>query len=202
VRRLGAELSRHRDAERENVRLRELLGMRTELVPRSIAASVVSANLDDDTRMIVIDRGLEDGVRRDLAAVAWGGAVGRVVFADRRHAKIRLLTDPNSGVAALVQRSGVKGIVLGHGDREPELQYVPPYADVAHEDRVVTSGLDGIFPRGFGIGRVGSIEEQADGTRSIRLRPEIDYGALEHVLVVLEPPSGGLLDQPPAPPDR
>ena len=187
VQRLSSELVHNREALPENRRLRRLLGMREGLAPVSIAASIVTSNLSGPTRMIVVDRGRADGVEVDLPAIAWGGAVGRVVAVDPGHAKIRLLTDANSGVAGIAQRSRVRGIVEGRGATTLDLLYVPRFSDVIHGDRVVTSGQDGIFPRGFGIGRVGAIQESADGTQTIQLQPEIDYTTLEEVLILLEP---------------
>lgn len=189
LRELSSEAVRLREAEGENRRLRLLLGMRENLAPRSIAAEVLAAQFDGQTRMIVIDRGTNDGVTADLPVVAWGGAVGRVIVAVRNHAKVQLLSDPNSGVAAVVQRSRVQGIVVGR-EAGFDLLYVPRFADVMHGDRAVTSGLDGVFPRGFGIGRVESITESEDGSQTIHLAPEVDYELLEEVLVVLERPAG------------
>jgi rod shape-determining protein MreC len=189
VRRLGEELGGLREAEAENVRLRRLLAMRELEVPRSIGATVVTANQEGPTRMIVIDRGSRDGVVAELPVVAWGGAVGRVLFAGRGSAKVRLLTDANSGVGGLVQRSRVGGIVVGRSGEMLELLRVPRFADVVEGDRVVTSGQDGIFPRGFGIGVVRAVREAPDGTQSIEVVPELDYTRLEEVLVVLEPPA-------------
>lgn len=198
--RLSDELVRHRESEPENRRLRRLLGMRQELAPRSIAATIVTANLSRQTRMIVIDRGLNDGVRRDMPVVAWGGAVGRVVAVESEHAKVRLLNDTNSGVAGVVQRSRAQGMVLGRSGGALALLYVPRFSDVMHGDRVVTSGLDGIFPRGFGIGRVGDIEADANGAQTIHLEPELSYRALEEVLVLLDSgtpdPASDLTGQP------
>ena len=187
VQRLNDELVRYREAQPENRRLRQLLGMREGMAPVSIAASIVTSNLSGRTRMIVVDRGRADGVEIDLPAIAWGGAVGRVVAVDPHHAKIRLLTDANSGVAGIVQRSRARGIVEGRGATTLYLLYVPRFSDVIHGDRVVTSGQDGIFPRGFGIGLVGSIRESPDGTQTIHLEPELDYASLEEVLILLEP---------------
>ena len=195
VKQLRSELVRYREAAPENVRLRKLLGMREEVAPRSTAAVVVTANLTGGTRLIVVNRGREDGVEFDMPVIAWGGAVGRVIGVGPGRAKVRLLTDRSSGVAAVVQRSRTQGIVTGQADRALHLLYVPPYADVMHGDRVVTSGLDGIFPRGFGIGRVSSIDARPDGTQTIHLVPEIDYGALEEVLILLEPESLALADE-------
>ncbi len=190
VRRLSAEAVRLREAERENGRLRQLLEMRAELAPRSIAAAVVTSKLDGQTKMIVVDRGTRHGVVADLPVVAWGGVVGRVIVAAGGHSKVQLVTDANSGVAAVVQRSRVQGIVVGRAGDRLDLLYVPRFSDVLHDDRVVTSGLDGIFPRGFGIGRVSAISEAPDGSQTIHIEPELDYRLLEEVLIVLERPAG------------
>jgi rod shape-determining protein MreC len=161
--------------------------MREALAPKSIAASIVTSNLNGKTRMIIVDRGKKDGVQVDLPVVAWGGAVGRVIAVDARQAKVRLITDASSGVAGVVQRSRAQGMVLGGARAALDLLYVPRYADVLHGDRVVTSGLDGIFPRGFGVGRVGSITDKPNGAQTISLEPELDYASLEEVLILLEP---------------
>lgn len=187
VQRLESELVRVREAGPENLRLRRLLGMRQSLVPNAVAASVVTANVNGRTRVIVVDRGRRDGVEIDDPVVAWGGAVGRVISVDAGHAKIRLLSDTSSGIAGVVQRSRAQGIVEGRAATALHLLYVPPYSDVMHGDRVVTSGLDGIYPRGFGIGRVSAIVATPDGAQTIHLDPELDYASLEEVMILLGP---------------
>jgi len=196
VQRLRAELREAREAVEENARLRRLLDMREQLAPDSLGASVVTASHAGDTNLIVIDRGARDGVRVDLPVVAWGGAVGRVVSVDAGDAVVRLLDDPFSGVAAVVQRSRAQGVVVGRGGTVLDMLYVPRFSDVLHGDRVVTSGLDGIFPRGFGIGRVSAVHEVPDGSQRIQVEPEVDLRSLEEVLVLLAPPRAGLLDPP------
>jgi rod shape-determining protein MreC len=190
---LRSELRRSREASLENVRLRRLLGMREELGVNSIGATVVTCKISSDSEMIVVSRGRTDGVRQDLPVVTRGGAVGRVVAVAPGHSKVRLLTDPNSGVGALLQRNRDHGVVVGRGDGELDLLYVPGFSNVGRDDRVVTSGLDGIFPKGFGIGTVEIIEPQQDGGLEISLKPEVDYRSLEEVLILLEAQTGGLL---------
>jgi rod shape-determining protein MreC len=190
---LRFELERMREAGLENERLRRLLVMRDTLAPNAVGATVIGAVSTENTRMILVDRGSKHGVRRDLPVVAWGGAVGRVVSTGHSHSKVRLLNDPNSGVAGVLQRSRAQGMVVGQGEGPLGMLYVPRFADVAHGDRVVASGLDGVFPRGFGIGRVISIDEAPDGTRTIRLAPDLDYGYIEEVLILLEPWGSELL---------
>jgi rod shape-determining protein MreC len=191
---LREELRKSREASLENVRLRQMLGMREELSVRSIGAAVVAHSLTNKVELIVVSRGSEDGIRHDLPVVAHGCAVGRVVAVTPGHAKVRLLTDPNSGVGAVVRRKGrPKGIVVGKGRGELELLYVPGYSEVGIGDFVVTSGLDGIFPRGFGLGNIEEIRPDPDGSRTMRLIPALNYAALEEVLILLEPQSGGLV---------
>jgi rod shape-determining protein MreC len=193
IERLRTELRVSRVATEENARLRKLLGMRENLVPRSIGASVVTSHLTGQDMVIVVDRGLNEGVRVDLPVVAWGGAVGRVVEVESGHALVRLLTDPNSGVAGIVQGSRAQGMVVGQGTDVLDLLYVPRFSGVIHGDRVVTSGIDGIFPRGFGVGQVIDIQEKPDGSQTIRLRPELDYRTMEDVMILLDPVGGEML---------
>jgi len=196
VERLEADLGRAREQSLENERLRRLLGMRTGLAPKSVGGSVITSSVSGQSRVLVLDQGTEAGVRPDQAVVAWGGAVGRVVASGSRVSKVRLLTDPNSGVAGVVQRTRVEGMVLGTGKDTVEMAYVPKYADVVVGDRVVTSGLDGVFPRGFTIGTVAVVGEPTGASKKIEIVPEVRFGALEEVLVLLEPVGGGMLAPP------
>jgi rod shape-determining protein MreC len=193
---LRSELRRTREAGGENDRLRRLLLMREALAPKAIGAAVVISRHNSTERMLVLDRGSDDGVKVDLAVVAWGGAVGRVIEVGKSHAKVRLLTDPNSGIAGIVQRSRAQGMVQGGGSDTLKFVFVSRLEDVVHGDRTVASGAVGIFPRGFGIGRVSSIEEKPDGRREIELVPEIDYRNVQEVLVLLEPEGGDWLLPP------
>ncbi len=193
---LRSELRRAREAGQEADRLRQLLGMREALSPNAIGASVVISRHTATERMLVLDRGADDGVTVDLAVVAWGGAIGRVIEVGKAHAKVRLLTDPNSGIAGIVQRSRAQGMVQGNGSDTLKFVFVSRLEDVVYGDRTVASGAVGIFPRGFGIGRVSSIEEKPDGSREIELVPEIDYREVEEVLVLLEPEGGPYLMPP------
>ncbi len=202
VTRLSGELERTRELAQENTRLRRLLGMHEDLAPKSIGASVVTTRLAGQSRVILVDRGSADGVRPDMAVVAWGGAVGRVVSVENGFARVRLLSDPNSGASGVIARSRAEGMIVGRGAEPMEMIYVPKYADVVVGDRVITSGLDGVFPRGFGIGRVTVVGEPVGASKSIRLAPEVDDRAVEDVLILLEPSGTQLLapDEPEARP--
>ena len=130
----------------ETRRLQDLHALRSGLAPASVAARVVARGDTRQSRVLILDRGSDDGIRIDAPAVAWGGAVGRVVYVDESYAKVLLLSDPNSGVAGIVLRSGAEGFVRGQGDDPLSSQYVTSYQDVSIGARVVTSGKDGIKP--------------------------------------------------------
>jgi len=200
VTRLAGELERTKQLADENSHLRRFLGMHEDLAPKSIGASVVTARLGVQSRVLLVDRGSADGVRADMAVIAWGGAVGRVVGVERAFARVRLLSDPNSGASGVIVRSRTEGMVVGRGGEPMEMIYVPKYADVVVGDRVVTSGLDGVFPRGFGLGRVTVVGEPVGASKSIRLEPEVDDHSIEDVLILLEPSGTRLLtpDEPEA----
>jgi len=193
---LNAELDRLREIEPENQRLRALLSMREGMAPESIGASVVAASLSRESRLIIIDRGSGSGVRENQAVVAWGGAVGRVVSVAPGFAKVRLLSDPNSGVAAVIRHNRVDGMVLGGegGDSlNLAMKYVSGFADVSLGDVVVTSGLDGIFPRGYRIGKVTYVGTGVEVSRDIHVSPACRIEDLEDVLVLTGRAVGGLL---------
>jgi rod shape-determining protein MreC len=193
--RLRAELDHAREEVAELPRLRRLLEMREALAPRSVGATVVASRVGGQAHTLVIAAGTDRGVRPDLPVVGWGGVVGRVVSATPDYAKVRLLTDPNSGVAGIVQRSRAEGMILGRGVELLDMAYVPQYADVLVGDRVVTSGLDGVFPKGYGIGTVVEVGPGVGASKSIQVRPDVGAQSLEEVLVLLDLQGTELLER-------
>lgn len=112
------------------------------------------------------------------------GLVGRVVLVADPYAKVQLVTDRAASVGALIQRTRRQGLVRGTGSGELELTYLPRQSDVRTGDRVVTSGIDGVFPRGIPIGTVASVETGADLFHRIHLAPAVDFGTLDHAYVL------------------
>jgi rod shape-determining protein MreC len=197
VRDLEVALQRERALADQSESLRRLLDLRDRSRLPTRAAEVIGASATADFRTVTIDRGTSDGVRADMAVVSAGGAVGRVVLPVRYAAKVQLLVDRNAAAAVLVERSRAQGIVLGNGESLLRLDYVSASADIRVGDVVVTSGIDGIYPEGFRVGRVETIERAGGTFKSIRVRPAVDFSGLEQVLVVLAMPA--TLYGPPAP---
>jgi len=127
----------------------------------------------------------------DMAVIAPEGVVGRIIMPTRRAAKVQLLVDRNAAAGAMVERTRAQGVVVGMGTNRLQMEYLPGSADVKVGDRVVTSGIDGIYPKGFVIGTVESVNRGVAESGSVVITPMIDFGRLESVLVVLTPPGTG-----------
>jgi rod shape-determining protein MreC len=167
--------------------LQQLLELRDRSNLRTVAAEVIASSASPDFRTLTIDKGTNQEVRNDMAVIAADGVVGRVVVPSGRAAKVQLLIDRNAAAGALVARSRAQGVVKGVGDDRLELQFVSEAADVATGDLVVTSGIEGIFPKGFTIGHVDAVEKTGPSYKRISVKPAVNFSSLEEVLVVLTP---------------
>jgi rod shape-determining protein MreC len=175
-----AQADRSRGMER-------LLELRDRTSLTTIAAEIIAAGTMPEFRTLTIDKGAEDGLRRDMAVIASRGVVGRVVVAGARAAKVQLLIDRNAAAGALVERSRAQGLVVGLGDGRLRFDYTSELSDVVVGDTIVTSGIDGIFPKGFVIGQVAAVEKVSGTYRDIIVEPAVDVARLEEVLIVASP---------------
>ena len=167
--------------------LERLLGMREPLALKTTAADIIGAAATPDFRTVTIDKGSGDGLTRDMAVIAPAGVVGRIVVPSARSAKVQLLIDRNAAAGAIVERTRAQGIVVGGGDDRLRMEYVSEVFDIIVGDVVVTSGIDGIYPKGFIIGRIESLERAGGAYKRITIKPAGDFRSLEEVLVVLTP---------------
>jgi rod shape-determining protein MreC len=184
-------LQQERALAQRSRNLQELLSLQESAKLQTVAADVIAAAATPDFRTVTIGKGTMAGLRRDMAVLAPAGVVGRVIVPSARAAKVQLLIDRNAAAGALVERSRAQGVVLGTGDNTLHLEYVTGSADVKVGDKVVTSGNDGIYPKGFLIGTVQLIERSGGAYGSIVLRPAVDFSSIEEVLVVTTPPAEG-----------
>ncbi|HET9467673.1 MAG TPA: rod shape-determining protein MreC, partial [Vicinamibacterales bacterium] len=184
---LQIALQQERALAQQSRTLQELLALRSQTELSTTAAGVIGSGASPDFRTITIDKGTTDGLRPDMAVIAPAGVVGRVITPSARAAKVQLLIDRNAAAAAVVERSRAQGVVEGTGGNL-RLNYVSGTADVQVGDRLVTSGIEGIYPKGFVIGQIESIERGAGEFSAITIRPAVDFSSLEAVLVVLTPP--------------
>lgn len=186
----------HAEAQRTD-NLRQLLELRERANLDTVAAEVIAGPADPDFRTVTIDKGSSDGLATDMAVISPAGVVGRLILPSRRASKVQLLIDSNAAAGALIERTRVQGVVMGLGDGMLKMQYVPATADVKTGDLVVTSGIDGIYPKGFVIGTIDHADRGAGAYHEITVRPAADFARLEEVLIVKTPPaSRGVLEEP------
>ncbi len=187
---LRTELTLQRNLERENQRLRSLLGLKYTLQSRSTAASVIGNTSFSGASVIIIDRGERDGIEPNMAVVCESGVVGRVwkVFPSQSH--VQLISDPTASLGVKLAGTEIGGILAGIGDpREGEMKYVPNGETVEVDVAVVTSGSDGIFPRGVPVGKVIQRSPTSDFFQRIKVRFAAPLTDLSQVLVL--PPASG-----------
>jgi rod shape-determining protein MreC len=202
---LEVRLQEQRALASRSTRLQELLNLQSTAALRTIAAEVIAGNPNPGMLTITIGRGSADGVRKDMAVIAPAGIVGRIIGAPAPHAaRVQLLIDRNAAAGAFTERTHAGGMVVGT-DKDPPLMMdlVSNLADVKPGDAVVASGVDGIYPKGFAIGRVEATDRGSGLYRTIAVRPVVDFSSLEEVLVVLVPPRSATPDEgeaAPAPP--
>jgi rod shape-determining protein MreC len=193
---LQVRLQEERALAQRSVQLQRLLDLKTRIGLPTIAADVIAGDATPGFRTVTINKGERDGVKADMAVISPSGVVGRVYGKPAVHASlVQLIIGRNAGAGAMIERSRAGGVVIGSDEDPPLLmEYVSNLADVKPGDLVVTAGTDGIYPKGFAIGRVEVAERGAGLYRMIRVRPVVDFSNIEEVLVVLAPPA----DAPPA----
>jgi rod shape-determining protein MreC len=196
VTQLRIGLQHERALAQQSRTLQQLLELQTAAGLRTTAASVIGSGPDAFFRTITIDKGTQDGLLPDMAVIAPSGVVGRVILPTARASKVQLVIDRDAGAGVMIERSRATGVISGSGAMEElsfragliDLDYVPNTADVKVGDRVVTSGVDGIYPKGLVVGEIQSVAREA-GEYRIKVRPAVDFSSLEAVLVVVSAPS-------------
>lgn len=173
------------ELELANQRLELLLGLRAQALGSPIAARVIGRNPGAWTHTAVLDKGQRHGIRKGMAVLTPAGVVGQVVSVGPHAAHILLIAAPNSGIGALVQRSRVPGIVSGTLAGHCHLKYVQRGSDVQVGDVIITSGQDGIFPKGQQIGSVTRVTTRDDGMfQDLEVMLSAELAKIEEVLVV------------------
>jgi rod shape-determining protein MreC len=172
-------------------RLRSLLLFKERVPATMISAEVVAYSSSPLFRSIVINKGERDGVRKGMPVVTWEGVVGRVLRISPKASVVLLIVDRNSSVDCLVQRTRTQGIVEGEGGAQCYLRYVSRTEDIEVGDHIVTSGLEGIFPKGLSMGDVTKVEKKEYGLfQKVEVTPSAHFSRLEEVLVIVNPAGG------------
>lgn len=182
---LEQQAVRMAEVEQTDKRLAELLQFRSTIEGDLLAARIIGRDPQPWFSTLIINKGEADGVRKNMAVLSPYGVVGQTISTSSHAARVMLVTDHNSGVDALVQRTRARGIVEGALDGRCMMKYLKRGEDVDVEDRIVTSGLDGIFPKGILLGMVTHVTRGNRGLLQIaEVKPSVPVDQIEEVLVV------------------
>jgi rod shape-determining protein MreC len=184
---LRQENHRYLEAYLQHQRLQQLLNFREQTPLDVIAAGVVGRDSNSWTEIIYINRGTRDKVAKGYPVVTHDGLVGQVISAAPALSQVMLLTDFRSGVDALVQRTRASGVVTGRGRHLAALKFLPVGADIQPGDRLISSGMGGVFPKGLIIGAVKDVARNGRQGQLVEIQPNVDFSHLEEVLVVVKP---------------
>lgn len=183
---LRTKLGAMTELKLENERLNKLLDFRRSTSMELLAAKVIARDLSPDHYSIRINRGTRQGLKRLQGVITVEGVVGYVLRADPESAQVLVLTDRSSAIDAIVQRTRARGLMSGKTNATCRMRYLERAEDVSPTDLVVTSGLQGYFPKGFPIGRLVSVRKTDYGmSQEAEVTPIVNASNLEEVFVVI-----------------
>lgn len=181
---LTAENLRLRQSSSDLSQLRSLLAYSEQFSLETTLAQAIMLDTSSRFKSLILNRGSNSGIEVNDAIVNASGLIGRVVLTTRDMAKVQLMVDSNCAIGALIERTRRQGVLRGDGAGGAKLYDIPSLADVQPGDVVLTAGIDGIYPKGIPVGSVVRVERGQDLFKAIRVRPAVDFGSIEEVIVI------------------
>lgn len=178
------EKQKYQEAFLENRRLKELLSLKEKEHRYVTAARVIARGADQWSNTFVLDKGLSDGVRKDMTAITTKGLVGKISEVSNSYSYLLLLTDINFSAAVRLQEGRREGIVSGTG-LKCQLKYIPYEEEVKKGDVLITSGLDSLFPKGIPVGYVSKVDKKGSGLfQNIEVTPLENNRTIEEMAII------------------
>lgn len=184
---MRAQLGAMTELSLENERLNKLLDFKQNTAMKLLAAKVIARDLSPDHYSIRINRGTRHGLKKLQGVITVNGVVGYVLRAEADSSQVLVLTDRSAAIDAIVQRTRARGLVSGKNISTCRLRYLERADDVAPGDMIVTSGIQGYFPKGFPIGKLTSVRKTDYGiSQEAEIDPVVNPANLEEVFIVLD----------------
>ena len=196
--RTADRLNQCSELELSNERLRGYLAFQKSGTDRFLAAEVIGKDPSPWFNSVIIDKGEADGIAKGMPVVIPEGIAGLVTEVSLHYSKVLLIIDPNNSVDALVQRTRARGIIKGKAGRARlcSLRYVLRKHDIKEGDTVVSSGLDGIFPKGLRVGEISKVSRLDSGIfQNVTVIPHVDFEKLEEVLILMNSPTRAVVGE-------
>lgn len=169
-----------------NSRLRAYFKFKERTEHTVVAAEIIAKDSSTWFKTIIIDKGFDDGVGTGMPVVVPEGIAGQIIDVAAKYSKALLIIDRNSAVDALVQRTRARGVIKGESDDKCFFKYALRKHDILQGDVIVSSGLDGVYPKGLRLGHVVNVVKKDSGIfQEVKVEPFVDFEKLEEVLIVL-----------------
>ena len=184
--------------EKELNRYRNLLGLKENIPFKTIGCDVIAISPSSYYLTLIINKGTKDGVTRNKIMLGQDGVVGRVLEVSPWTSKIMLIADQRSAVAVMIERTGSRAIMEGMGNGQCKLMMEEPQSPVKVGDRIMTSGIGGIYPKGLYVGLIDRIErdKRSGWATMVRVKPAADNYSIEEGLIILHPVIPAIQVQP------
>jgi rod shape-determining protein MreC len=184
---LQADLSKSYETERENELLRQQLNLARSGRLNLVLANIIGMDPVNFGENALIDKGSETGIKADMPAVTASGVlVGRVSEAGQTTSKIQLLTDPNSAINIISQKTRSTGILKSNQGKEIIMEMIPQESNIEVGEQIITSGLGGGLPKGILVGEIESIiSNDVEAFKKAKVKPAMDINNLESVFVII-----------------
>ena len=168
-------------------RLKEILDALKDFRFKYIFAGVILFEPSNYIKGCVINKGYEDGVRKNMAVLDRFAVVGKILSVTAKTSNVIFLNDPNCRIASLIQRSRVHGVTQGTGGKTCKLKYLAIDDDIEIGDLILTSGPEAsLFPKGIPIGRVTKLKRSKDGiSLNCTVVPFAKFNRIEELVVVI-----------------
>ncbi len=188
VQRLRLEQAAIAQDAAQGQRLEQLLGFKEHYISKTLPAQVIGTSGTDQSQVLYIDKGFDNGLAQDMPVITADGIVGKLKDVFPHTSQVLLVTDPTSGVGVILQTTRTRGILKGRPYGQLQVVDISPDSRIKAGEPVVTSGGDQIFPRGLPVGAVERIvpDPEHDPLVDVLIRPAAKLGALEEVLVITD----------------
>jgi len=191
---LKAELDRLRLEEdslaedaRQGQRLQTLLGFKEKYIYKTVAAQVIGTSGTEQSHVLLIDKGAQDGLKPDMPVITPDGIVGKTRDVFRHTSQVLEISDVTSGAGVILEKTRIRGVLRGDTWGQPEIVNVSPDERIQKGESVLTSGGDAIYPRGLAVGMVERVIPQPEGTLvNVLIKPAANLARLEEVLVITD----------------
>jgi rod shape-determining protein MreC len=184
--------------EKEFNRLRSLLGLKDSIPFKTIGCEVIAISPSSYYLTLIINKGTKDGITRNKIMLHQDGVVGRILEVSPWTSKVMLIADQRSAVAVMIERTGSRAIMEGMGNGQCKLMMEEPQSPVKVGDRIMTSGIGGIFPKGLYVGLIDRIErdKRSGWATMVRVKPAADNYSIQEGLIILHPVNPPVQVQP------